>query len=263
MNALSFVEHTGNVLVKTATRDVTDGMDVDLLQNLQYRLDIDPGGCKQHVAERVGQAVVLLAKIQVVVFEDDLTHKGKAVGVNSCGCKPHKNVTHLNLGAVNELGFLDSTHGKARNIVLVFAVHVGHLGGLATNESAIGHDTAVGHALDDSFNLGRVVLPHSNIIEEEKRSRTLGEHIIDAHGHGILSDGVVLVHHEGDFQFGAHTVGAADQDGFLVVERGKVEHAAKTTNIAHHARPLCGGDMFLDASDRLVASLQCYASLFV
>ena len=65
-----------------------------------------------------------------------------------------------------------------------------------------------------------MVLAHGDVVEEEEWGCALGEHVIHAHGDSILPDGVVTVHHERQFQFGAHAVGAADQDGFLVAEGG-------------------------------------------
>ena len=179
------------------------------------------------------------------------------------GGKPHQQVAHLHFAAIDELGFLHRTDGEAGDVVFVLVVHVRHLGGLAADEGAVGHDATVGHALDDGLDLGRVVFTHGDVVEEKQRCGALGEHVVDAHGHSILPDNVVLVHHEGDFELGAHTISAADKDRFLIVERSEVEHAAKAADVAHHAGTLRGRNVLLDTSHRLIAGLQCHTRLFV
>jgi hypothetical protein len=51
------------------------------------------------------------------------------------------------------------------------------------------------------------------IIKKKQRLGTLNDDIVDAHGHQIDAHGVVFVHHEGDLELGAHTVGGTHQHG--------------------------------------------------
>ena len=57
------------------------------------------------------------------------------------------------------------------------------------------------------------------------------DEVIDAHGHQIDADGVVLLQVDGEAQLGAHPVGAGDQHRLLVARRNLTQgpKAAKTT----------------------------------
>ncbi len=58
----------------------------------------------------------------------------------------------------------------------------------------------------------------------------------------VLADGVVAVQGEGDFELGAHAVGAGDEDRlaeFLGVQR---EQAAKAADLAQHLAAAGGGE---------------------
>ena len=120
-------------------------------------------------------------------------------------------------------------------IVLVLGIHAGHLGGLAADQAGAGLHATVGHAGDDLLQQGRVVLAAGDVVQEEQRFGALGGDIVDAHGHAVDADGVVLVGHLGHDELGAHAVGAGDQHRFAVSERGEVEQAAEPADAADHA----------------------------
>ena len=199
----------------------------------------------------------------VAAVGDDLAHEAEAVGMHAAGSDAHKDVAHLDLGAVDQLGLLHDARREAGDVILVAFVHAGHLGRLAAHQGAARLAAALGHAGDDRLDLGRDIVPQGHIVQEEERLGALREHVIDAHGHGVDADGVVLVHREGDLELGAHAVGAAHQDRLLVAERGEVEHTAEGSDASHRARTGRGGDVLLDAADHFVARFQVHACFFV
>ena len=91
----------------------------------------------------------------------------------------------------------------------------------------------------------------------------MGEHVVDAHGHDVDTDGVVLVHRERDLEFVAHAVGAAHQHRLLVAEFGQIEHSAEGADVAHRALAGRGSDVLFDTTDHLVARFQVDTCFFV
>lgn len=80
---------------------------------------------------------------------------------------------------------------------------------------------------------------------------------------GIDADRVVLVHLEGEFEFGAHAVGAAHQNRLLNGEFRQVEHASESAYVAHRAEACGRCHMRLDASDDLVSGFEIDTGFFV
>ena len=81
--------------------------------------------------------------------------------------------------------------------------------------------------------------------------------------YGVDSDGVVLVHLERQFEFGAHAVGAAHQHRFPDIQCREVEHSAERTDIAHHTGAGRRCHMFFDASHHFVSGLEIHAGSFI
>ena len=107
------------------------------------------------------------------------------------------------------------------------------LGGLAAHQRAARLHAALGYALDDLGNLLRDVLAAGNVIQKDQRLGTGADDIIDAHGHAVDADGVVLVQQHGDAQLGADAVRAGDQDRMLnagAVQLKQTAEAAQTAN---------------------------------
>ena len=78
-------------------------------------------------------------------------------------------------------------------------------------------------------------MAHSHIIKEEKRLSPLCKHVIDTHGYGIDSDGIMLVHRKCYLELGPDSVRTADKDRFFDIEGRKVEHSAERSDVSHHA----------------------------
>ena len=118
----------------------------------------------------------------------------------------------MDLGAVDDLGIVHHAHRKAHQVVFTPTVKAGHLGGFPADQGANGDLAALGDARDDLGGDARIEFAHGEIVQEKERLGPLDGDVVDHHGHQVDPDGVVLVHHEGDLELGAHPVGGAHQN---------------------------------------------------
>ena len=133
------------------------------------------------------------------------------------------------------------------------------LGGLAANQGRAGLDAALGHAAHDLRNSLRHILAAGDIVQEEQRPCATADHIVDAHGHAVDTDGIVLVKQLGNAQLGAHAVGTGNQHRLLHTGNRQTEAAAKAAHIVE--APLVAGPchVFFHELHGLVAGSNVYA----
>ena len=179
------------------------------------------------------------------------------------GRQADKHVALSDGGAVDDSGLFGHADREASQIVLVLVIHARHLGGLAADQTGTGLHAAVGHAGDDLLEQSRIVLAAGDVIQEEQRLGALGGDIVDAHGHAVDADGVVLVGHLGHDQLGADAVGAGNQHRLLVTEGSEIEQSAEAADAADHARTVGARHVGLDTLDDFVTGLNAYAGFLI
>ena len=91
----------------------------------------------------------------------------------------------------------------------------------------------------------------------------MNENIVDTHSHAILPDRVVFVEQEGDFEFGADAVRAADEDGLAIFQSVEGEKSAEAAEIAEHFFAVSRAHGVSDQSNGLVARIDVDAGVFV
>ena len=96
-----------------------------------------------------------------------------------------------------------------------------------------------------------------------QRLGALRQHVIDAHGHGVNADRIVLVHLEGQLELGAHAVGAAYEHRLLHIQGREVEHPAESADVAHHTRTRGRSHVLLDAPHHFIPGFEIHAGLFI
>ena len=233
-----------------------DALDIHLFQHFQHGLDVNFGGGQQGLAQ--GLAAQLrgsgLQNIGVAVDVKDLAHQREAVGVDARGGQRQNDITGLHGVVVQDLFFVHNAHGETGQIVLLFRHHARVLGGLAAHQRAIGLHAALGHALDDLSDLFRDVAAAGDVIQEDQRLCTSADDIVDAHGHAVDADGVVLVQDHGDLQLGAHAVGAGDQHRVLVARAVQLKQAAKTAQTTDAVLVHGAGNVLFHQLHRAVTS---------
>ena len=88
------------------------------------------------------------------------------------------------------------------------------------------------------------------------------QHVVHAHGDQVNAYRVVHLPFKGEFEFGAHTVGPADQNG-LFIAFWHFEQGAKTTNTRQYAFAHGFFGQGLDAFDQGIASVDVNACVFI
>ncbi|MPM94062.1 hypothetical protein SDC9_141205 [bioreactor metagenome] len=165
---------------------------------------------------------------------ENFPHERVAVGVDAGGGKAQNHIAWLHSAMVNDFGLVHKSHGKARQIVVVRGHDAGVLGGLAADEGAAGLDAALCHAGDDGRHLFRVVLADGDIVQKKEGLCAAADNIVDAHGHAVDTDGIVLVQQLGNAELSAHAVGSGDQHRLPHTRKIRSEQAAEAAQIRDH-----------------------------
>ena len=242
---------------------MADAVYVAAADHFEHLLHVDLRRGEQHFAQQfVRQLGIDLVQIQAVIRKN-LTHEAEAVGVHAARGDAHQHIAGPDLRSVDELRFLDHADRETGDVVLALGVHARHFGRLAADQRTTRLAAAVGNATHDGFDLLGFVMAYGDIVEEHQGLGTLRQHVVDAHGHGIDADRVVLVHLERQLELRAHAVGTAHQHRLLHVQRREVEHASECTDIAHHAQARGRCHVFLDAPHHFVSSLEVHTGLLI
>ena len=104
--------------------------------------------------------------------------------------------------------------------------------GFAADEGAAVGAAGLGEALDDGFDGGVVEFAGGEVVEKEKRGRSLDRDVVNTMIYKVLSDGVMNIELEGYFELGADAVGGGDEDGIreaLEIEGEQSAEAAYLT----------------------------------
>src|SRR5699024_3661242 len=152
---------------------------------------------------------------------------------------------------------LDHADGGGGDIVVARLHDTRVLGGFPTEQCCAGLDTTLGDAGDD---LGDVLgnnLADGDVVLQEQRLSATADQIIDAHGDQVDADGVVLVHHLGDNELGAHAVGTRGQDRLPVLTQ--LEQSGETTEVAADLRAGCTLGQWGKQFDGTVTGLDVHA----
>ncbi len=193
---------------------------------------------------------------------EDLAHKRKAVRMQAARGKAQHNVAGHDGLAGDDAVLFDHAHAEAREVVLAFGVHSGHLRGLAADERAAGRLAAQRDALDHVRRHRLVELAAGEIVEEEERLRALDEHVVDAHRDEIDADRVVPVQRECELELGAHAVGARYEHRMAVLLRDLHERA-EPADTGEHLGPHGALCERLDGLDQRVALVDVYAGITI
>ena len=120
-------------------------------------------------------------------------------------------VPGLEPAAVYDLFFIHQAYGESRQVVIVLRHHAGVLGSFPADKGAASLHAAFRNPRHNPGDFLREVPAAGDVIQEEQRLCAAAHHVVDAHGHRVNANGVVLVQQHGDFQLGAHAVCAGHQ----------------------------------------------------
>ena len=136
--------------------------------------------------------------------------------MHSAGGQAQKHVAGLNLVTGNHFALLNYANTEACDIVFAFGVEAGHFGSFAADKSTAAFLAGIGNTLNDVGNLLGINLIYCNVIQEEQGLCALYQDIVNAHCYSILTDSIMLISHESQFQFSAYAVSTADEHRLLV-----------------------------------------------
>ena len=148
------------------------------------------------------------------------------------------------------MSFLRETaHDGADEIVLAHGIETRHLRGLAAEKRHLVLLARLAEAAHDLLELLGVDLRRAHVVHEEQRLGALNEDVVHAVVDDVLADGIVLAHHRGHLQLGAHAVGRGHEN--LVLAGGHAVKPAERTDVPDYAGRLGGRDHLLDRTNRL------------
>ncbi len=168
-------------------------------------------------------------------------------------------VTRSNFAAVDDFAVVNHSDDATGEIVFAFAIHPGHLRGLAADECAASGSTRAGKSTQQLIENALFKFFAANVIEKEKRTRAEHSDVVHAMIDEIGADCAVPVHRECNFQFRADTVDARCQ--YRIAHPGKLysKQTAEAAGFTEHFRPVRLPDELPDSSFELVAKIDIYA----
>jgi hypothetical protein len=129
------------------------------------------------------------------------------------------------------------------------------LGGFATDESTATFFAGFRKPFENLFKNWRIELFATDVVEEEKRAGTDDSDVVDAMIHEILTDRIVPVRREGDFEFCSNTIHAGDEDRLLHAFEIWLEKTAKAADFSEHLGSVRAANESVDSFFNLVTEV--------
>ncbi len=175
-------------------------------------------------------------------LEEQLAGQRIAVGMQAGRGKADEHIAGLDLGAGDQLLFVNNADDEAGEVVFAVGIKARHLGGLSADQRAAVGLAGVGEAGDDLFDDALIEASGGEVIEKEERGRALDRDIVDAMIDQVCADSVVKAHFKGDLELGANAVGARNQHRRGISGCIEAKEAAEAADFAEHLftkGPLC------------------------
>src|SRR3989344_2889921 len=197
-------------LQEAAPGDVVHRVDALAMgaQHLQHRLDVNPRGLQQ----RVANAHPGIERIPCVsMAEQNLSRERKAVRVDAAAGKPHYRVPFPRGAAGDDRALVHQPEACPREVEpspLDAGDDAGKGCGLAADDGDAPLPRAFGKSGRYPPDHLRVVALDSEIVHHGDGLSADAEHVVDIHGNAVDADGVVLPELLRDKDLGAHSVHA-------------------------------------------------------
>ena len=154
---------------------------------------------------------------------------------------------------------IDDANNATGKIVFAFAIHARHLRGFAADQCAARRATCFGEAAQELIEYARLQFLRSDVIEKEKRPRAEDSDVVDAMIDEIGADGVVAIHGESDFQFGADAIDARDQHRFAHAGEVRRKQSAEAADLAENFGPVRLPNELLNVALQSIAEIDINA----
>lgn len=226
------------VIRDPATSDVGNGMQIFMAHSVAdcgYGGGIDTSGPEQGFTYCAAKSFRAVSDFQTSMFKDNLANKAVAIGMKSGGRNADENIAGSHaMAAIHEVFAFGDAHAEAGHIEIAGGVEVRHDGCFAAQERGPSLDAAIANAGDEVFEECRVILAEGNVVEEEQGFSTEAETVIDAHRDEVDTHRVVNAGMNGDFDLGAHTIGAGNEHRVFELAAGvKTKQPGKSAGQIH------------------------------
>ncbi|VTR64016.1 conserved hypothetical protein [Desulfosarcina cetonica] len=252
-----------DVVHDATTGDMGQTLDGQVAYQMLDGLGIDSRRRDQLLAQGFSQLGHMTLHRESQDVKADFAHQGKSVAVQTAGGNAHQLMAGADLRAVNDLGIVHNTYGKAGQIVFIVLVEPRHFGGFAADQGTVGLDATVADALDDGGDGFTFQLAGRQVVEEKEGSGPLHGNIVDAHGHQVDAHRVMAIHQKGDFELGPHAVRGTDQDRAFHVGGVQRKQAAEAANFTHDTGPTGFLGNLFDGVDKVVRRVDVDAGIGV
>jgi|GEM_PF-833421 len=255
-------KHARYVLDEAAARDMGERLDGSLaLEQLEERLDVDPGRRKKRFPQRFAGREGCRRPIVRTTSLHDLADQRIAIGMGARGSKCQEHIPRNHVGARQDRLALDRANRETGEIIVAAVIKPRHLGRLPADQRASSLPAPLGNAGDHGASRREVELVAGEIVEEEERLRSLHDEIVDRHGDEIDSDRAMHSGLDGDLDLGANPVIGCDQHRIAEAASFEVEESAEAAKRAVRARSGRGAGQRLDRFDERIARGDIDASL--
>ncbi len=167
---------------------------------------VDAGGNQQFLTQAAAQFLHVRVHRKPGALEEDVARQRVTVGVQAGGTHGDDRIAHAYLLWAQQLVCFDHADGGGGHIVVIWVHHTWVLSGLAAQQGCTGLDAAFGDAADDVCDFLRHHFSGGDIVLQEQWLSTAHDEVVDAHGHQVDADGVVLIHRLGDNKLRTHAV---------------------------------------------------------
>ena len=198
------------------------------------------------VADRLVRARELVLRRHLADVEEHAAGEGEAVRLEAAGGQADDHVPGADGLSRDEPLAGDGADDRADEVVFVGGVEAGHFGGLAAEEGHVVLLAGLAEPLDDLLEGGAVELGGAHVVHEEEGLRALHEDVVHAVVHDVLAHRVVLLHHHGDLELGAHAVRGGDEDRVLRASLRQAAEAAERADSADYVDRFRGANHRLD-----------------
>src|SRR5881628_2124612 len=203
---------------EAGARNVRHCLDVQIgFKHRDNFFDVDAGRFEQLFSNGSSEFAQVFVHAPILNREEDPARQRQAIAVHARGAQSHNDVAIPGVPAGEDSRKINGANGGAHEIERVaFAYAVDHfpdLSDFSTRNGYLGELRALVQSLNELTHEVVVRGFDGNIVQQRYGSGADAEHVIDVHGDTVDTDGVVFVHHVGDNNFRADSVGRYGDTG--------------------------------------------------
>ena len=196
------------------------------------------------------------------VLGEDTARKRIPVCMQAIAGKGQNRVSRLDALAAYNPVTLHDTHNRTGKVEVAISVEVRHFCQLSAQQRAPGLLACRRRAGDDVAHYLRHQPAHADVIQEEERTRSQGENVVDAMVDEVLAHRIVAFQLSRELDLGSDAVGARHEYRLGIV-RWKLKEAAKAPDAGEHLGPVGSLHVRLKELHSPSAGVDIYAGLTV